>query len=125
MKMCHAMTYLKNAQKATNLLNSKKILTTLCTWTTSSCLQKTKKRCVKPNTNNTDIKSGHRDGIWHIKICPANNQKRKKANNGSNRIAKSKKNQKIQRKGNLQVLGNIRSRHNQTSGNEIKIRMNI
>ena len=44
-------------------------------------------------------------------MCHANNVKRKTINDGSERTTKSTKNQNARRKGNLQVLGNIGSRH--------------
>ena len=53
-------------------------------------------------------------------MCHVYNVKRKTTNNGRNRITKSRKNQNVRRKGNLQVLGNIRSGHHQTSGDERK-----
>ena len=55
-------------------------------------------------------------------MCHANNEKWKKTNNGRNRTTKSGKNQNDQRKGNLQVIGNIGSGHYRTSGDERKIK---
>ena len=50
----------------------------------------------------------------------AYNEKRKTTKDGRNRSTKSRKNQNAQRKGNLQILGNIGSRHHQISGDEGK-----
>ena len=61
------------------------------------------------------IESGFRYGIWHRKMCPTNNEKVKPTNDGRNRSTKSAKNQNVQRKGILQVLGNIVSVHLPTS----------
>ena len=36
------------------------------------------------NTNNKNIQSGYRNGIWHRKVSHVNNEKRKKTNNGRN-----------------------------------------
>ena len=52
--------------------------------------------------------------------CHAYNEKWEKANNRRNKTAKLEKNQNTRREGKLQVLGNIRSRHHQTSSNERK-----
>ena len=41
-------------------------------------------------------------------------------NNGMTGTAKSRKNHNARRKGKLRVLGNIRGRHDQTSGDEKK-----
>ena len=70
----------------TNLQNHSKRLTT---WITLS-----KKRIVDSNTNNKNIQSGNRIEFGHT-----DNEKRKKTNNGKNKITKSRKNQNIQRKG--------------------------
>ena len=56
-------------------------------------------------------------------MCHANNKKRIKPNNGRNRIAKSRKNKNVWRNGKLLVLGNIGSRHHQTSKDERKIKI--
>ena len=50
----------------------------------------------------------------------ANDEKWKSTNDRRNRITKLGKNQIARRKGRLQVLGNIRSGHHQTSGDERK-----
>ena len=42
-------------------------------------------------------------------MCHTNNEKGKMANDVRNRTTKSRKNQNTRRKGNLQILGNIRS----------------
>ena len=72
------------------------------------------------NTSNENIQSGYRNGIRHRKMCHANTEKRKKTNSGRSKTAKSRKNQKFQRKRRLQVLGNIGSGHHQTSEDEKK-----
>ena len=56
----------------------------------------------------------------NIGICHTNNEKRKTTHNGRIRSTKSRKTQKAQRKGNLQLLRNIRSRHHQINGEERK-----
>ena len=53
-------------------------------------------------------------------MCHAYNEKRETTNDGRNRTTKSRKNQNAQRKGNLQILGNIGSEHNLKCGNERK-----
>ena len=57
-----------------------------------------------------NIKPIHRDGIWHRKMHNANNEKQQMTHDRSKRTTKPRKNQKAWRKGNLQILGNIRSR---------------
>ena len=57
-------------------------------------------------------------------MCHVNNEKWKTTNEGRNRTTKPRKNQIVQRKGNLQILGNIGSRQHQTSGYVIKIKKN-
>ena len=52
------------------------------------------------------------------KLCHANNEKRKTTYEGRNGTTKSRKNQNARRIGNLQILGNIGSGHNQRSGNK-------
>ena len=51
------------------------------------------------------MQSEYRNGIWHRKICRANNEKRKKRNNGRNWIPKSRKNQNVQKKKNYKYCG--------------------
>ena len=51
------------------------------------------------------------------KMCHANNGKQKSTNNATKRNTESRKNQ---RKGNIQVLGNIESEQHQTSRDERK-----
>ena len=53
-------------------------------------------------------------------MCHANNEKRETTHDGRNRTTKLRKNQDAQRKGNLQILGNIGSGYHQTSGDERK-----
>ena len=72
------------------------------------------KRIRNPNTGSEDMQWRYRDGIWHRKICHADNKKRETTINGRNRTTKSRKNQNAQRKENLQILGNIGSTHHQT-----------
>ena len=64
---------------------------------------------MEAGTNNKNIQSGYRNGIWHRIMCHARNENWKKTNNKRNRTTKSRKNQNASRKGKLQVLGNIRS----------------
>ena len=73
-----------------------------------------------PNTDNEDIQSGYRDRIWYRKMCNANNEKPKSANDGINRTTKSRKYQDVQRQGNLQIFRNIGSGYHQTSEDERK-----
>ena len=49
------------------------------------------KRIGNPNTSSENIQSGYRDGIWHRKICHANNEKRKTTNDRRNRSIKREK----------------------------------
>ena len=53
-------------------------------------------------------------------MCHGDNEKRKTSNDGSNRTTKSRKNQIARRNGNLHVLENAGSGHNQTCGDERK-----
>ena len=53
-------------------------------------------------------------------MSQANNEKQKTTHDGRNGTTISRKNQNARRKGNLQILGNIRSGHHQTSGVERK-----
>ena len=71
------------------------------------------KRIRNSNTGSEDIQSWYKDGILHRKMCHANNEQRKTTNDGRNRTTESGKNQNAQRKGNLQILGNIGSGHHQ------------
>ena len=64
--------------------------------------------------------SGYRDGIWHYKMCHANNEKQKMSSDGRNRSPKPRKDRNTRRKGNLQLLGNIGCGHRQTKGDERK-----
>ena len=72
------------------------------------------------NVDNKNIHPGYRNGIWHRKMSYANNERGKRRTNGRNRNSKSGKNQNAWRKGKLQLIGIIRSRHQQTSGDERK-----
>ena len=56
-------------------------------------------------------------------MCHANNEKRKTTNDRRNGTTKSTKNQNARRKGNLQILENMGSRHHQTSSDEKKIKV--
>ena len=53
-------------------------------------------------------------------MCHVNNEKRKTTNDKRNRTTKSRKNQNAERKGNLQIFGNIGNGHHQICGDEIK-----
>ena len=69
----------------------------------------------------TQIQLGYRGGILHKKMCHANNEKQKTANDGRNKTTESRKNQNFRKKKtNLRVFGNIGSGHHQTSGEEGK-----
>ena len=67
------------------------------------------------------IQSGHWDGIWHRKMRHAKNEKQETTYDGWNGTNKSRKKSKLSEKGNPLILGNTRSRHHQTSGDERKI----
>ena len=54
-------------------------------------------------------------------MCHAYNKKLEKTDNGRNRTTKSIKNQNAQRKGNLQVFGNIGSGHDRLSGQKRRL----
>ena len=70
--------------------------------------------------NMVHMQSGHKDGIWHIKLCHANNEKWEMTHDRRNRTAKPRKNQKVRRNWNLRILGNIGRGYHQTSRNERK-----
>ena len=76
------------------------------------------------NRKNKNILSGYKNGIWHRKMCHANNEKQKKKDLkrkfGKNSIAISRKNQNVRRKENLRVFMNIGSGHHQIYGEEGK-----
>ena len=72
--------------------------------------------------NKKNIKPGYSDEIWHRKMYYAHNEKLKKTNDVMNRTTKSRKNENFRRNGNLQILGNIGSGHDQTKGDERKIK---
>ena len=54
------------------------------------------------------------------KMCYANNEKCETMHDGKNKTIKPRKNQNARRKGNQQILGNIRTKHDQTIGDERK-----
>ena len=87
---------------------------------TLKSLPKIKKRIENPNTGSENIKLGHRDGIRYRERRYAYNENQETTYNGRNRMTKSRKNQIARRKGNLEILWNIGSRHQQTSGDERK-----
>ena len=62
---------------------------------------KNEKRIGKPNTGSENMQSGYKDGNWHRKMYYANNEKRKMAYDGRNRITKSRKSQIVWTKGNF------------------------
>ena len=72
------------------------------------------KRIGDLTTSSGYIDSGYKDVIWLSKMCHANNEKREKRQDGRNQTTKSRKIR------NLQILGNIRSGHHQTSGDKRK-----
>ena len=51
---------------------------------------KIKKRIRNLNTGSEDIQGRYRDGIWHRKMCHANNEKWKATNDGRKRTIKTK-----------------------------------
>ena len=57
------------------------------------------------NTGSENIRLGYRDGIWHRKMCHANNEKPKKANKGKNRTTNSRKIRTLGEKENYKCLG--------------------
>ena len=69
-----------------------------------------RKRIGNSCTGSETIQLRHRDRMSY-----ANNEKREMTNDGRNRTSKSRKNKNSQRKGNLQILGNIGIGHQQTS----------
>ena len=91
----------------------------LMTLMTSNCLPKTK-RIGNPNINCKNICSRYRNGVRHRKMHHASNEKWQTAHNGRSQTTKSSSQQNTQRRGNLQILGNIGSWHYQTTGNERK-----
>ena len=58
-------------------------------------------------------------------MCHANNEKRKNINEGRNGTTESRKSQNTRRKGSLQILGNIGSRHHQTVEMKEKIQKRL
>ena len=83
---------------------------------------KNEKRTGDIDANNKNIQSGCWNGIWNLQMCHAHNEKWQKRYNGRNRTAKSRKNQNSWRKRKLQVLGDFRRGHQQTSGDRKKMR---
>ena len=61
------------------------------------------------DTNNKNIHTEYKNGIWYWKMCHDHNDKWKLSNNRRNRIAKSRKNQSTRSKGKLQVLGILKA----------------
>ena len=53
------------------------------------------KRTGNSNTRRENIESGHRDGIWHRKICYPCNEKRQTILDGRNGTTKSRKIRKL------------------------------
>ena len=85
--------------------------------------KKKKKKWKKTGNSNTrreNIQFGHRDGIWHRKMCPTCNEKRPTTPDGRNGTARSRQDQKVRRNGNLQILGHLVSGHHQIRGDERK-----
>ena len=78
------------------------------------------KRIGNPNTDSENIQLGHRNGIWHGKMCHANNEKQEMTHDGRDRPTKPRKNLYTWGKGNIQILGNMKSWHHQTSTDERK-----
>ena len=62
-----------------------------------------------PKRGSENKQSGYRDGFRHSKIRLANNNKWETTHDGKNRTIKSRKNQNVQRKGNLRVLGILKA----------------
>ena len=57
----------------------------------SKLFDKNEKRIGNLNTDRENIQSGYRDGIWHRKICHANNEKRKTTSDERCKTMKSRK----------------------------------
>ena len=76
----------------------------------------TQKMNGNPNACWENIQTGHRDGIWHRKMCYANNEERQTIPDRRNGTTKSTKKLDRSEKGNLQLLGNIGSWHHQIRG---------
>ena len=87
----------------------------------SSNLEKktNRKRTGESVTSNKNIQPWY-NGIWHLKMCQAHNEKREKRNHGKKRTDKSGKHLNAWREGKLQVFGNIGSGHHQTSRDKRK-----
>ena len=62
------------------------------------------KKIGNPNTESENTQLGHRDGIWHRKMCHAHNEKQEMIHNGRKKTTKPRENQNARRKGNLQIL---------------------
>ena len=122
---CHLTVYLENAQSDINFVNRRKDKSPNVNGRHQiSC--KKKKRIKKSNTHIENIQSELRNVNWHRKICPVSKEKRQTTPGRRNGTTKSRKHKNVRRKGNLQILGNLRSRHHQTSGDERKkLRKNI
>ena len=63
------------------------------------------KRIEKPNAGSEDEQRRYRDDMWQRKICHSNNEKWKTANNGRNRINKSRKIRMLGEKETLKLFG--------------------
>ena len=60
---------------------------------------------LETDSSNKNIQPGYKNGILPGKIPYAHNEKLEETNNGRNRTAESRKNQKAQRKRNFKNLG--------------------
>ena len=87
-----------------SFLKSLLYILTVCIWVFNSLLFLTNSTCTL--------------GGWFFlaiyEICHVNNEQWKMTNDGRNRTTKPRKNRNARRKGNLRVVGDIRSGHHQT-----------
>ena len=75
-------------------------------------------RTINYNTGSENIQSRYRDGIWHRKMCHANNEKQKMTCDRGNKTTKWRKNLNPRRNGNLQILANTGSGNHEICGDE-------
>ena len=98
------LTYFGNTQADTKFLNHKRNQPLIVHGRYQTVCQKWK-RTGNPNTDSKNIQWRYRDLIWQRKMYHANNKKRKTTNDGWNWTTTSRRNQRAQRKRNLQILG--------------------
>ena len=68
------------------------------------------------DTNNKNIQSGYRIGIWQLKMCHGHNEKREKRNSGRKKSDNQEKIRTLREK-EITNTWNTGSGHHQTSGN--------